>query len=157
MPSRSPAKGTFLSAGFSSCAVSGTRMKNASAAAASRKDAQSTTSTAPMPKNDIRNAAKMGVNMPTSDPEMDCSPAMRVSLSLGTSMPLTTADAGCWNAFIKPTMVLTVRMCPTVSRPISSAAAMDTVHRNATPSHTSMMRFLRCASTNPPANTLTSM
>ena len=48
----------------------------------------------------------MGAATPTAEAEMDCRPLMREIFSLGTSRPLTTADAGDCSAFIRPVSAL---------------------------------------------------
>ena len=59
-----------------------------------------------MPSAESRKAASMGAATPTAEAEMDCRPLMREILSLGTSRPLTTADAGDCSAFIRPVSAL---------------------------------------------------
>ena len=87
-------------------ACSGIVMKNSNTQNAKTKPARSINRISGSPPAANRNAASMGLNTTIRLLEKEFIPLTFEIFSFGTSLPVATADAGCWKAFVIPTTAL---------------------------------------------------
>ena len=104
-PSAIPANGELA---VRCCTCSGIAIKNNSTQNANTKLAKSISRTSERPPIAKRKAASIGLNTTIRLFENEFIPLTLEIFSFGTNHPVATADAGCWKAFVTPTIVLTI-------------------------------------------------